>query len=157
MLSKKASKKRLSRYSDPHTLDSRSDVWGSLCFLYDFWRYFSADEIGHDFGFCFRCCNASLFTGFDALQYPRHVAAKDAHDLKSFGILTDFIRRIAMYHGPVVGSDAYHLMIGQVFIEDIESSCRSGTTGGCDGCSDFVYEGRTGFSGELIHKGNDFS
>ena len=69
----------------------------------------------------------------------------------------DFFRRVAVDHGPVIGCDADHLVISQVFIEDVQRCRRAGTAGRSDGGADFMGQGSAGFASQFIHEGDDFT
>ena len=58
--------------------------------------------------------------GCEALDHPGHVAAQSAHGLKTFRVLTHFVRSVAVHHVPVDGGNNGHLGNGEILVERVK-------------------------------------
>ena len=93
-----------------------------------------SNKIGFDLFFSFRRIDANVLSSLNAFQKPCHIVAKCTHDLETFLILTNFVRGVTMNHGPVISGNYRHLMISEIFSQNIQSCSCAGTSCGSNSC-----------------------
>lgn len=103
-----------------HKIKQDYDLTLTLC---------SADEVGDLSPFRGGSRDAGRLSGFNALEQPCHVMGNIPHGLKSFFVLQDLFRLVAVDHIPVCGPDNGHLTDGGILVQDIKRRGRSGSPG----------------------------
>lgn len=86
---------------------------------------------------CFDMVGKSAFCPLfgKALQHPSHITADIAHGLKTFQVIANFIGRHAVNHVPIRRRNDRHAGNAKVFVQDIDSRCRTAAAGRNDGSS----------------------